>query len=92
MRNKPATTGTARSALTAVVAHRDACFECNPTKAAIALRGRPVIVAQTPTDSAAALAREAEAGNGEVVQRRQGVRFHCSGRRREGRLRTRLRA
>jgi hypothetical protein len=38
------------------------------------------------------LAREAEAGNGEVVQRRQGVRFHCSGRRREGRLRTRLRA
>ena len=31
-------------------------------------------------------------GDGEVVQRRQGVRFHCSGRRREGRLRTRLRA
>ena len=38
------------------MAHRDACFECNPTKAAIALRGRPVIVAQTPTDSAAAIA------------------------------------
>ena len=31
-------------------------------------------------------------GDGEVVQRRQGVRFHRSGRRREGRLRARLRA
>src|SRR5207237_1090168 len=31
-------------------------------------------------------------GNGEVVQRHQGVRFHCSRRRREGYLRARLRA